>query len=493
MYEGSTYLFFLEKNTDGGYTPICYSYYLFEEITLHGAAYLVPSETAKEFHLTQEDGAEPLFVYTKVDLIRGLKQFNLNNKPWNSKDIKTQLGIDDFYSFRNQRQEPNHCSYLSASGKKFRWQNLSDQPVAVRYARHGDPACAQSVNSARAAINDLNMYYDGVAVVDAGTFDRQGDYCNATTALGANYLTWVNQTFGGSRHITIQFNDPCGEIGDLDPDGGGILALGGLYALGTHTYQNEEWLSGAYGYVVLNNGVGNHYCTGAKYKEIISHELTHSIGLGHISSINGDANMNPYCCHSISGLDESCVDFAYAQEDILPMELLHFSGRTSSYVNELNWTTAWEHNVDHYVLERAPTTDWDNFTPINLVSSKGDTETGNHYFSIDKLPITDAYYRLKSVDFSGEEDYSKIIHIRRLNLTGTLVYPNITQDQLFIQTNNELIKNIEVISLTGQTMMFRQVEAPSGSISVSDLPTGWYILRLSSPGFMESFSFSKMD
>jgi hypothetical protein len=493
LYEGSTYLLFLEKKSEGDYLPICFAYYIFEEISKGGVAYLVPSELSKEFHLSHTTGVEPLFVYPKADLISNLKKMHFENAVWKGEQIKGSMSIDDFYPERYQRQSPTHCTFLSASGKNFRWQNLADQPLDIRYTQGGDPSCSQSINSARGAINDLNMYYDGVAVTDAGTFVRSGDYCSLGSALGSNFLNWVNTTYGGSRNITVQFNDPCGEIGDLDSEGKGVLAIGGLYALGTHTYENEPWLTGAYGYVVLNNGVGSHYCQATKLKEIISHELTHSIGLGHISTTNGDANMNPSCCHSISGLDEACVDFAYAQEDILPMELLHFKGEAFSYVNTLSWATAWENDVDQYVVERASRYESLVFNPIFTVRSKGNTETGNTYSWIDKIPLGDAYYRLKSVDFSGEEDFSNIIHIKRPDLNDPLVYPNITRDRLYIQTNVDMVKNIEIVSITGQTMMLTQVEKPSASISVLDLPAGWYFLRLSTREFLSTFSFLKQD
>jgi len=78
------------------------------------------------------------------------------------------------------------------------------------------------------------------------------------------------------------------------------------------------------------------------------------------------------------------------------------------------------------------------------------------------------YYRLKYVGYSGQTDYTHILHLRqnKSSSPGALVYPNPTQDQLQIvlqglSANNsyELIDQIGRVLLKGSLLFLQSWNA----------------------------------
>jgi hypothetical protein len=83
----------------------------------------------------------------------------------------------------------------------------------------------------------------------------------------------------------IQFNDPCGQMNDLNRCAG-ALALGGFFSSGTGggTFCPAKGSPAfgriAKGFVLINNGVGS-CLNSCNYEDMVAHEVGHSIGAGH--------------------------------------------------------------------------------------------------------------------------------------------------------------------------------------------------------------------
>ncbi len=491
LYEGSTYVLFLEDKGAGLYHPICFSYYTFEEISKAGKSYLVPSEHAKEFHLEKGDGAEPLYVYDKRGMLQELGAVLRGVKAWSSHEIRTQLSLEDFYPERHHRAAPSHCTYLSSGGSGFRWIDFETQPVTVSYVSSGASGCSSANTYAQACVDVLNTNYTGLDLLDGGTIPSPAS-CGDGSAIGSDFRTWVSTNLGGNRHIVIQYDDPCSEISDLSGCSG-TLAIGGLYGIGTHTYDGETWFTGAYGYVIVNNGVGGCYCSSANFGSMLEHELTHAVGLGHISSLHGSANMNPSCCKEITTLDQACADYAYvSSEAILPVDLISFTAEVSSFVNTIQWKTAWESDVEKYILERADFGDAESFTAIAEIYSKGDTEFGHEYSFTDRSASDYSYYRLKSMDYSGEFSFSEIVTLQRETMDEPIVFPTATSELLHVRLPGlPQDASYQIIDATGQRLQGNQLKGFLTTLDISKLNAGIYQIQIRDQDASRTFKFFK--
>lgn len=92
----------------------------------------------------------------------------------------------------------------------------------------------------------------------------------------------------------------------------------------------------------------------------------------------------------------------------LPLKLIYFKGRHTAEQAELEWTTAWEENVQSFIIERSK--NGQAFEAIGEVKAQNQPSTYTFTTSIN----TDSYYRLKMVDIDGRSTYSSIVRIRSI-------------------------------------------------------------------------------
>ena len=182
------------------------------------------------------------------------------------------------------------------------------------------------------------------------------------------------------------------------------------------------------------------------------------------------------------GMINSLSNFILARYNsvTLPLHLLTFTAHKQGITNLLQWQTAQEINVDHFIVERSL-----NGREFNKI---GEVKAGlsNYSFSDNNLLKATNYYRLKMVDKDGVFTYSPI---RSINNSGTFsvsIYPNPAKDnlQLQIESDKPTTLELQIISQDGKVLLSHNTTATAGSIlrsiNISALAKGSYFLKATS-------------
>jgi len=487
MEENHKYLVFLkESNSTGVYQAIGLSYYVFEEKIIDGLAYFVPCEESKQIHLTERpDGnpTEPLYKYKRDALLDYLKQFAVIGGNWDGRkamsDQKEEKKIEEI---QLRTLPPSYCTFLAGVSPPWsRWTGFTSIPLPVKYNTGADTECSFTFSSPTGAVTALNAAYPGISLMNDGTFSGYVPTCSGGAA-GGNFTSFCDGLSGGSRNVLIMYNDPCSEIPDL-VSCAGTLAVGGSYnTIGnTHMYQGIEWEQNLYGYVIVNNGLGPTCLCNSNYTIMMEHEITHTLGIGHIAPSNGSANMNPSCCNTISSLDVSCLEYSYSSS--LPIELSSFKGELNGDQIELSWSSSSEKDNEKYILEYS--NDAKQFNTIYSVAGAGNSYTSKTYNYRVKANDGINYFRLAQKDFNDNIVYvGDIVAIPygstySFDLSSHMI--NAKQLLINYNSNTETDLLFQLINSMGQTVYTSNIKTPKGPqnyiIELPDLAVGWYNLH----------------
>lgn len=167
--------------------------------------------------------------------------------------------------------------------------------------------------------------------------------------------------------------------------------------------------------------------------------------------------------------------FMITEAQVLPVELLSFTGKKDGSSNLLIWETASEINSSHFIIERSE--DGKNFSSIGRVGAAGNSSTLKKYSFIDSdVEGKVYYYRLLQVDFDGVSEYSNIISIGDLNNQFELnIFPNPFNDIITINTEeNQQILNAELLifNSVGQ-IVFQKAYENLGDTSININTGDW--------------------
>lgn len=170
-------------------------------------------------------------------------------------------------------------------------------------------------------------------------------------------------------------------------------------------------------------------------------------------------------------------------DEILPIELLSFSGESVENGTLLRWVTATEINNDFFILSRS--TNGTAYDPIKKIKGSGSTKNITEYSYLDMSGgYFDFFFRLEQVDFDGNSEIFEPIYVKgnavqnfNIQLRGNPV----TESLKFRLDYNSLTQiEISIIDLAGRTILRKYldpqpfIELPLESFSL----TGTYILRV---------------
>ncbi|MFN8250828.1 MAG: T9SS type A sorting domain-containing protein [Ferruginibacter sp.] len=173
----------------------------------------------------------------------------------------------------------------------------------------------------------------------------------------------------------------------------------------------------------------------------------------------------------------------------LPLQFILFTAQKCNDNNVcLNWQTANEINVSHFMIERSP--DGQLYTPVATITAQNRLSNNYNYTNdITSLQYSNKiYYRIKQVDKDGRFTRSNIVFVTNTSDVAISVYPNPAVNALYIH-GWEKAAVFEVFTLAGNKMITTK---PSPYINVTGLTSGVYLLKvIDKNGTTTSLKFNK--
>lgn len=165
----------------------------------------------------------------------------------------------------------------------------------------------------------------------------------------------------------------------------------------------------------------------------------------------------------------------------LPLDWLSFE---ASYVKgdvNLVWVTTNEENVSHFDVEHS--IDGESFVVIDKLNANNSAGI-NTYVRTHLNPVVGInYYRLNQVDFDGKNDYSWIRAVKATNnKISFTVYPNPTEESVFIQSEAIVTGTVQLIDVQGRVLSQDSFKGTNRTVlDLSKLKGGIYQLRIVTP------------
>lgn len=178
------------------------------------------------------------------------------------------------------------------------------------------------------------------------------------------------------------------------------------------------------------------------------------------------------------------VTFSYTQQTLLPVTYLFLKAENEGFSNVIRWATATE--IDNDFFEVQKTADGESWEVIGEVSGHGTCkEVTNYEFTDSNVsPGVSVYYRLKQVDFDGQEEYSSLVRVglAYTEMSSLSIYPNPAVDQVNIHWPGFILKEVKIFNLAGVLVR----SSNEMQIGLDGLEPGYYLIRVTDPEHKET-------
>jgi hypothetical protein len=175
----------------------------------------------------------------------------------------------------------------------------------------------------------------------------------------------------------------------------------------------------------------------------------------------------------------------------LPVTWVHVSATAEGKSNHILWSTASEKNTERFNIEKS--IDGKNFEVVGSVSAKGNSSTLNTYSFVDANPMAGVvYYRVKSVDFDGFTETSKVVSVMNTTTTSVTVYPNPAKDKINIYSAENA--EVEITDATGRTIQKLIIKSlQNNEVDLMNLPAGIFFVKTTINGQKDTLKMIKVN
>ncbi|MBS1744088.1 MAG: T9SS type A sorting domain-containing protein [Bacteroidetes bacterium] len=301
-----------------------------------------------------------------------------------------------------------------------------------------------------------------------------GDSTIAHAAVYGNNSFIYEPTRPGALHNAVAWAGTNGDVWLFGGRGYTAAAFGELNALWKYSALNNQWtflkgdpqtyVAGDYGVLEIPAFTNK---PGSREKPVA---WTDSIG--NIWMFGGE-----YYPLNTTATNYNNDLWKFGLVNLLPVNLVSFSGSLANKTAVLTWKTENEMNVDYYEVERS--VDGRNFFTAGKVKGMQQHE---YRFTDPHISDADAqlYYRLKITDLDGRYYFSEIIVFDLLAENNPQVYPNPAKDFtiiLFPELINSVV-HIRIYNENGKLFLDKEYKVAGKEciVPLSDCKTGNYII-----------------
>src|SRR5436190_3089273 len=176
-----------------------------------------------------------------------------------------------------------------------------------------------------------------------------------------------------------------------------------------------------------------------------------------------------------------------ADDVVLPLKLLSFSGVYRNEKSTLYWKTSDEYNIDKFEIQRSFT--GTNFISVGNVLPQGRMNSTTQYEFVDNLANVSAntiFYRLRIKEKDGKNSYSQVLLFRKKTDAGNSisVNPNPVKGNAVVNINysKQAEMELRIIDVNGKVLLKQKNQLSQGNNSISingmdKLQAGFYMMQ----------------
>jgi hypothetical protein len=198
--------------------------------------------------------------------------------------------------------------------------------------------------------------------------------------------------------------------------------------------------------------------------------------------VKGDGGSSAWATSSSHSGDQMLIAVSSAIPTlVLPITLNNFTAIPQSGGALLQWLTGTENNTNFFDLQWS--TDEETWQSIGAVTAAGFSNTEKKYSFVHSSPAPGAnYYRLRVVSRDNGSAWSPVVELSYAAVTRLMGYPNPTKGDFTITGITSPFVSVTVMSLDGKPLQQMENFVAGQSISLSQYPTGIYLISVKENG-----------